>query len=74
MDQMSKTRAERAKALEEWAERPESSDLKEADTEAFAMIPALTPPSRLPAGRCARNSSRIEPCQTSTVVATGPLI
>lgn len=41
MDQMSKSRAERAKALEEWAERVESSDLKEADTEALRTIAEL---------------------------------
>jgi len=33
---MSKSRAERAKAFEEWAECVESSGLKEADTEAPA--------------------------------------
>jgi predicted ATP-dependent protease len=38
---MNKTRAERAKALEEWAERVESSDLKEADTEALRTIAEL---------------------------------
>jgi predicted ATP-dependent protease len=38
---MSKTRAERARALEEWAERVESSDLKEADTEALRTIAEL---------------------------------
>lgn len=32
---------ERAKALEEWAERVESSDLKEADTEALRTIAEL---------------------------------
>jgi hypothetical protein len=41
VDQMSKSRAERAKALEEWAERVESSDLKEADTEALRTIAEL---------------------------------
>ena len=41
MDRMSKSRAERAKALEEWAERVESSDLKEADTEALRTIAEL---------------------------------
>ena len=41
MDQMSRTRAERAKALEEWAERVESSDLKEVDTEALRTIAEL---------------------------------
>ncbi len=38
---MSKSRAERAKALEEWAERVESSDLKEADTDALRTIAEL---------------------------------
>jgi hypothetical protein len=38
---MSKSRAERAKALEEWAERVESSDLEEADTEALWIIVEL---------------------------------
>jgi hypothetical protein len=38
---MSKSRAERAKALEEWAERVASSDLKKADTEALRMIAEL---------------------------------
>ena len=38
---MSKSRAERAKALEEWAERVESSDLKEVDTEALRTIAEL---------------------------------
>ena len=38
---MSRTRAERAKALEEWAERVESSDLKDADTEALRTIAEL---------------------------------
>jgi len=41
VDQMSKTRAERARALEEWAERVESSDLKEADTEVLRTIAEL---------------------------------
>lgn len=41
MDRMSKSRAKRAKALEEWAERVESSDLREADTEALRMIAEL---------------------------------
>lgn len=41
MDQVSKSRADRAKALEEWAERVESSDLKEADTEALRSIAEL---------------------------------
>jgi hypothetical protein len=38
---MTKARAERAKALEQWAERVESSDLKEADTEALRTIAEL---------------------------------
>jgi predicted ATP-dependent protease len=38
---MSRTRAERAKALEEWAKRVEPSDLKEADTEALRIIAEL---------------------------------
>jgi predicted ATP-dependent protease len=38
---LNKTRAERARALEEWAERVESSDLKEADTEALRTIAEL---------------------------------
>ena len=42
MDQMNKKRAERAKALEEWAERVESSGLKEADTEALRTIAELS--------------------------------
>jgi predicted ATP-dependent protease len=41
VDRMSKSRAERAKALEEWAERVESSDLKETDTEALRTIAEL---------------------------------
>jgi hypothetical protein len=38
---MSKSRAERAKALEDWAERVESSDLAEADTAALRVIAEL---------------------------------
>ena len=38
---MSKSRVERAKALEEWAERVESSDLEVADTEALRAIAEL---------------------------------
>lgn len=38
---MSKTRAERAKALQEWADRIESADLKVADTEALRVIAEL---------------------------------
>lgn len=41
MDRMSKSRAERAKALEEWAAGVESSDLKEADTAALRAIAEL---------------------------------
>ena len=41
MDRMSKSRAERTKVLEEWAERVESSDLKEADTKALRTIAEL---------------------------------
>jgi predicted RecB family endonuclease len=39
---MSKTRVEKARAFEEWADRVESSDLKEADTEALRTIAELT--------------------------------
>jgi hypothetical protein len=38
---MSKSRVARAKALEEWAERVESSELKEADTVALRTIAEL---------------------------------
>ena len=41
MDRISKSRVERAKALEEWAERVESSDLEVADTEALRAIAEL---------------------------------
>lgn len=41
MDRVSKSRAERAKALEDWAERVEFSHLREADTEALRMIAEL---------------------------------
>lgn len=41
MGRVSKSRAERAKAFEEWAERVESSDLEEADTEALRIIAEL---------------------------------
>lgn len=41
MDKLSKSRGQRAKALEEWAERVESSDLKEVDTEALRTIAEL---------------------------------
>ena len=39
---MSKTRVEKVRAFEEWADRVESSDLKEADTEALRTIAELT--------------------------------
>lgn len=38
---MSKTRAERAKALEEWADRVDAADLKLADTQALRTIAEL---------------------------------
>jgi hypothetical protein len=38
---MTKSRAERAKALEEWAERVESTDRGEADTKALRTIAEL---------------------------------
>jgi predicted ATP-dependent protease len=38
---MSNTRAERAKALEVWAERVDAEDLKEADTSALREIAEL---------------------------------
>lgn len=38
---MSTTRAERAKALEEWADRVQSEDLQEADTQALRTIAEL---------------------------------
>ncbi len=38
---MSKTRAEREKALAEWADRVNSSDLNTADTEALRIIAEL---------------------------------
>ena len=41
VDQLSKTRAVRTKALEEWAERVDSADLKVADTEALRTIAEL---------------------------------
>ena len=41
MDRVSKSRVRRAKALEDWAERVESSDLKEANTDALRMIAEL---------------------------------
>ena len=39
---MSKTRAQRAKALEDWADRVEPDDLVVADTEALRLIAELT--------------------------------
>jgi len=41
VSRMSKSRAERAKALEDWAERVESSDLTEADTAALRVMAEL---------------------------------
>lgn len=41
MDEVSKTRAERARALEEWADRVDPSDLEEADTNALRSIAEL---------------------------------
>jgi len=41
VDQVSKTRAERATALEEWADRVDWEDLKAADTEALRTITEL---------------------------------
>jgi hypothetical protein len=41
VDQVSKTRAERARALEEWADRVDSADLTLADTEALRTIAEL---------------------------------
>lgn len=38
---MSKTRAQRAKALEEWAERVDAADLREADTQVLRLIAEL---------------------------------
>ena len=38
---MSKTRAQRAKALEDWADRVEPDDLVVADTEALRLIAEL---------------------------------
>lgn len=38
---MSKTRAERSKSLEEWADRVDPADLKTADTEALRTIAEL---------------------------------
>lgn len=41
MDQVSKTRAERAAELEEWAERVAADELKVADTQALRVIAEL---------------------------------
>jgi hypothetical protein len=41
VDEVSKTRAERAEALEEWADRVESAELKVAGTEALRAIAGL---------------------------------
>ncbi len=41
MDRMSKSRAERTKVLQEWAERVKSSDVKETDTKALRTIAQL---------------------------------
>ncbi len=41
VDLMSKTRAQRAKALEDWADRVEPDDLVVADTEALRLIAEL---------------------------------
>lgn len=41
MDEVSKTRADRAKALEEWADRVDEADLTVADTEALQVIAQL---------------------------------
>jgi uncharacterized coiled-coil DUF342 family protein len=41
VDEVSKTRAERAEALEKWADRVESAELKVADTEALRAIAEL---------------------------------
>ena len=38
---MSRTRAERAKALEEWADRVNAAELRQADTETLREIAAL---------------------------------
>ncbi len=41
MDQVSKTRAQRAKGLEEWADRVDAADLRVADTEILRTIVEL---------------------------------
>ena len=38
---MSKSRAQRAKALEDWAERVDAADLREADTATLRLIAEL---------------------------------
>ena len=38
---MSRTRAEQARALEEWADRVDASELRQADTDALREIAAL---------------------------------
>ena len=38
---MSSSRAQRAKALEDWAERVDAADLREADTAALRLIAEL---------------------------------
>jgi hypothetical protein len=41
VDQVSKTRAQRAKGLEEWADRVDAADLRVADTEILRTIVEL---------------------------------
>lgn len=41
MGEVSRARADRAKALEEWADRVDPADLKRADTEALRVIAGL---------------------------------
>ncbi|MXY75785.1 MAG: hypothetical protein F4Y40_01695 [Acidimicrobiia bacterium] len=41
MDRKSRTRAEQAQALEEWADRVDASELRQADTETLREIAAL---------------------------------
>lgn len=41
MDEMNKARDERARALEKWAERVDTKDLKEADTSALRAVAEL---------------------------------
>jgi len=52
VEQMSKSRAQRVKALEEWAERVESSVLKEVDAEALRAIAELAERTRRSETRC----------------------